>query len=90
MTQKHYTTEPDNIDVPEWAREYDVGDTLCCTFEGSEYDFTLLGWSTADRNEGRPVIPTAEIEAKTGKDIPKMMGYDNHTVAVKKESVFKQ
>lgn len=84
MTHKHYTTEPDSIDVPEWAREYDVGDTLRCTFQGSEYDFTMIGWSTFERNEGKPVIATVEMEAKTGKDRPT----NAHTVAVNKERVF--
>lgn len=68
-----YTTRPDQVDAPDWAAEFDVGDGITVEagwMDDGPVELTVIGWSTVDRNEGLPVVLDVEIEDKTGQNVP--------------------
>ena len=43
------------IDVPEWAREYDVGDTVTIATPSGTCDVRIEGYSVREHTQGLPV-----------------------------------
>lgn len=77
-----FTTDPEEVDSPEWAAAYEPGDELRVQSDNMDTatTVTIIGWSTIGRNRGLPV--TRPESVRPGYD-----GITVETVAIEKEDV---
>jgi len=58
------TIDKSEVDVPEWAEDYEIGDVIHGETGAGIVSLPVLGWSMTERNRGCPVVeerPVAEF-----------------------------
>ncbi|MFB6236969.1 MAG: hypothetical protein ABEH81_01225 [Halopenitus sp.] len=64
-----FTTHKEEVDVPKWAEEYDLGDEIAFYNPKTDKIETdrVIGWSLLQEYENQPVIPAPDSIGSSDK-----------------------